>query len=148
MKYLILFLALSVSSPLLSQTQTYYGTWTKVNTTYIFDFELTLRTGNSESVSGSFLWTVVMYDEENFMSKVNYQNKINFKAIEYVKGVYNSDTGVCHLKGYKKDDPDNIIALDTYQLKINQNGELGGTTNSNGSWLGRIQGKEIESVAF
>ena len=148
MNKLILFLALSISSPLSSQIQQFYGTWTKVNTTYMFDFELTLRNGSSNTVSGYFLWKVVMFDEKNFMSKVHYQNKINFMAIEYVKGVYNSNTGECDLKGYKKDDPDNIIALDTYKLKIDQNGELGGTTSSNGTWLGRIQGKEIESIEF
>ena len=112
----------------------------------MFDFELTLKTGNSDAVTGFFIWKVVLYDEQNFMSKLHYQNKIDLTAIEYVKGVYNSTTGECDLKGYKKDDPNNIIALDTYKLKIDQNGEIGGTTNSNGSWLGRIQGIEIESL--
>lgn len=148
MKNFFLGLVLIASSSLYSQTQQFDGTWTKVYTTYMFDFELTLKSGDSDSVSGFFIWKVVMYDEQNFMSKVHYQNKIDFTAIEYVKGIYNSTSGECHLKGYKKDDPDNIIALDTYKLKIDQNGEIGGTTNSNGSWLGRIQGKEIDSLVF
>jgi hypothetical protein len=48
------------------------------------------------------------------------------------------------LKGYKKDDPDHIIGIDTYEIKVDKSGNIGGTTNANGTWLGRINGKQVE----
>jgi len=146
MKNFLLFLLLASSSTLLSQTQQFNGTWTKVNTTYQFDFELTLKINSSNQVEGYFLWKVIKYDEHNILSKQHYENKLNLTAKEYVKGVYYPSKGEYLLKGYKKEDPNSIIGIDIYKLTIDENGELGGTTNSNGSWLGRINGRQVFNV--
>jgi len=144
MKNLFLCLILTISSTLSSQTLQFNGTWTKVSTTYKFDFDLILKVSSSNQVEGYFLWKVIEYDKNNILSKQHYEKKINLTAKEYVKGIYYPSKGEYVLKGYKKDDPDNIIGIDIYELKIDRNGELGGITNSNGSWLGRINGKQIE----
>jgi len=47
------------------------------------------------------------------------------------------------LTGYAKEDPDNIIALDQYRLKVDGNGDLGGDTKAKGSWQGRINAKAL-----
>ena len=144
MKNLFLLILLSFSTSLLSQTQQFNGTWTKINTTYQFDFDLILKINNSNQVEGYFIWKVIKYDEKNMLSKKHYKNKINLTATEYVKGIYHPSKNEYVLKGYKKSDPHNIIGIDIYNLKLDKNGNLEGTTNANGSWLGRINGKQIE----
>lgn len=144
MKNLFLLILLSFSTSLLSQTQQFNGSWTKINTTYQFDFDLILKINSSNQVEGYFIWKVIKYDEKNILSKNHYEKKINHTAKEYVRGTYYPSKKEYVLKGYKKDDPHNIIGIDTYNLKIDKNGDFGGTTNANGSWLGRINGKQLE----
>jgi len=85
MKNLFLFLLFSISTTLLSQTQQYNGTWTKINTTYQFD--LILKINSSNQVEGYFIWKVIKYDEKNVLSKQHYEKKINWIAKEYVRGI-------------------------------------------------------------
>ena len=47
-------------------------------------------------------------------------------------------------KGYKKDDQHSIIGIDTYELTEDKKGNIGGPTNANGSWKGRINGRSVE----
>ena len=140
--FLILFL-LNVTS-VCSQTQQFNGTWTKVNTSYQFDFDLILEVKESNRVEGYFIWKLVRFDENNTSSKQYYQKKLGMTGKEYVKGTYNRSSGEYILKGYKKQDPNAIIGMDTYHLKLGENGDIGGTTNANGSWLGRIKGTPVK----
>ena len=95
-------------------------------------------------IEGYFEWTVIQYDINNPASKQHYEDRLNKTAKEYVKGKFIPSRNEYILKGYKKDDPHNIIALVIYHLKIDEYGNLGGNTNSNGSWLGRINGKPVK----
>ena len=144
MRNLMLLILLLNSSILISQTHQFTGFWNKINTTYVFEFDLVLDTDDQGNVSGHFHWTVVKYDENNAWSKTYYSEKIGATGREYVRGTYNKSTGELTLKGYRKDDPDQIIGIDTYHLKIDQNGDLSGETSANGSWLGRIKGRTSE----
>ena len=144
MKNLFLILLLLNVTTLFSQTNHFNGTWTKIDTTYEFDFELVLNEKGSNRVEGYFTWKVVRYDENSTFSKQYYEKKMGRTGKEYVKGTYNHAEGVYKLKGYKKHDPHAIIGLDTYNLKLDDNGEIGGTTNANGTWLGRIWGSKVK----
>ncbi len=144
MRNLILFVLLLNGSLLIGQTHQFTGFWTKINTTYVFEFDLILETDGAGKVSGHFQWTVIKYDEHNNQSKEYYGDKIGTTGREYVRGTYNKSTGELNLKGYRKDDPDMIIGIDTYYLKVDKNGDLSGDTNANGSWLGRIKGRTSE----
>ena len=144
MRNLILILLLFSTTTSLCQTKQFNGTWTKITTTYEFDFDLILKVKESNQVEGYFIWKVVHYDEYNISSKQYYENKIGMTAKEYVIGTYNHSEAEYILKGYKKEDPNAIIGMDTYKLKIGENGNIGGTTNANGTWLGRINAKQNE----
>ena len=144
MKNLLLFLFILNSATLLSQTKQFNGSWTKINTTYEFEFDLILNVKNSNQVEGYFVWKVVNYDNNNNSSKQYYEKKIGMTAKEYVSGTYDKLKGEYTLKGYKKEDSNKIIGMDTYNLKVDEYGDIGGTTNANGSWLGRINGKHIK----
>lgn len=142
-KILFLIFILNATT-LFCQTKNFTGVWTKVKTTYTFEFDLTLDIKEQDKVEGYFKWTVVQYDKNNPLSKNYYQNKIGKTATEYIKGTYAPSQNKYYLKGYKKDDPDNIIGIDTYEIKVDKSGNIGGTTNANGTWLGRINGKQVE----
>ena len=143
MKNLFLILLLLSVTALFSQTQQFNGTWTKVNTTYEFEFDLILEVKTSNRVEGYFIWKLVRSDENNTLSKQYYEKKMGMTGKEYVKGTYHSASGEYILRGYKKQDPNAIIGMDTYHLKLGENGDIGGTTNANGTWLGRIKGKQV-----
>ena len=146
MRSFIFLIFLFTSNILCSQSTQFNGFWTKVNTTYIFEFELILNDAGPTQVEGYFNWRLVKYDEKDRSSQEYYGKKIGLRAREYVKGTFDAKSNVYKLKGYKKDDPDNIIGIDTYNIRIVENGQLKGTTNANGSWLGRINGRKSEIV--
>jgi hypothetical protein len=131
------------SNSLYSQVKQFEGTWTKLNTTYLFEFDLVLNHLENNNVEGYFIWKVIKYDKGSFMSINHYGERLGTTGKEFVKGTYNPATREYLLKGYKKEDPNSIIGLDTYHLKVDQNNDIGGTTNANGSNLGRINGKEV-----
>ncbi|MFT5383429.1 MAG: hypothetical protein ACI81W_000827 [Saprospiraceae bacterium] len=140
----ILFLSTQFfSNSLFSQLKKFEGTWIKLNTTYVFDFDLVLNHAENNTVQGYFIWKVIKYDEGNFRSINHYKDKLGATGKEFVKGSYNPYIREYLIKGYKKEDPNNIIGLDTYHIKVDQNNDIGGTTNANGSHLGRINGKEV-----
>ncbi len=123
------------------QTQHFRGSWTRIGTNYLFDFDLHLEHGAGNQVQGHFDWKFVQYDETDEFSVSYYRNKIGATAKEYVKGTWNPTTRTYHLKGYKKDDPNAIIATDEYLLKLDSDGDIGGETKSHNTWLGRINGE-------
>jgi len=141
MRLLILTLLIFSSTASFGQTKTYNGTWTKITTTYAFDFDLILNVNAANQVEGYFIWKAVHYDEFNILSKEYYEDKLGMTAKEYVKGTYNPKEREYLLKGYKKEDPNAIIGIDTYKLQIDENGNIGGTTNANGTWMGKINSK-------
>ncbi len=142
-KFLMIILLFSVQS-IHAQNQQFTGTWTKVNTTYVFEFDLIIHNRGSNQVEGYFNWKVVEYDENNLFSRAHYKDKIGLKAREFVRGTYNPKSKEYHLKGFKKEDPHNIIGMDTYHSKLDKDGNIGGNTNANGSWLGRINGEGLK----
>lgn len=139
---LILFVLLfSNITALNAQNSNYTGSWTKVNTTYVFDFVLSLRITENNQVTGVFNWQVIRADENSESSTTYYTSKIGKTAKEYVRGTYDPVRDIIYIHGYKKEDPDAIIGLDYYKLVVDDEGSIGGTTRTNGSWLGRIHGK-------
>lgn len=125
------------------QTQLFHGTWTRLGTNYIFEFDLHLEHGAGNNVTGFFNWKFIQYDESDAFSVSYYKDKIGLTAKEYLRGTWDAATKTYHLKGYAKDDPNTIIALDEYLLKVDGNGDIGGETSSRNSWLGRINAKAL-----
>ena len=142
----ILFIAFLVTGCLVGavcQTHLYHGTWTRLGTSYLFEFDLHLEQGKGNTVDGYFNWKFVQYDENDTFSVSYYEDKIGMTAKEYVRGTWDDATKTYHLKGYQKDDPNSIIALDEYLLKVDGNGDIEGETKSHDSWLGRINAKAL-----
>ncbi len=141
--FLLLFSSNLIPNILTAQTSQFTGTWTKLNTTYVFEFDLILKHQANGQVEGYFSWKVVQYDKKSPSSKQYYEDKIGMTAKEFVRGTYNPKTKEYQLHGYKKEDPNQIIGTDNYRLKVDQNGDIGGKTQSHGPWKGRINGKSV-----
>lgn len=126
-----------------SQTRLYQGTWIRLSTGYLFEFDLHLEHGTGNMVQGYFNWKFLKCDENDAFAVSYYKDKIGMTAKEYIRGTWDANSHTYYLKGYKKDDPNEIISLDEYQLKVDENGDLGGETKSQGTWLGRINAKAL-----
>ena len=141
----VLFVVLSFSSTCLTaQNKHFQGTWTMIGTTYVFEFDLYLKHEEGNNVTGYFDWEVVRYDENSLESKDYYQPKLGTTAKEFVRGKFNPKTKEYLLKGFKKDDPHQIISPDLYRLQLDENGDIGGDSKAHNTWLGRINGNDVE----
>lgn len=127
-----------------AQTKHFQGTWTKLGTTYVFEFDLYLNHTEGKNVDGYFDWKVTAPDEKNVYSTSHYNERLGTTAREYLKGTYDEKSKTYVLSGYKKDDPNLIIDPDDYILKVDENGDIGGKTKAHGTWKGRINGKPLE----
>jgi serine/threonine protein kinase len=94
----------------------------------IYSAEVNLdKAGSANSIQGSITWTLI---SSALQSR---QSKIGLTATEFVKGNYNPMTRILSMEGYRKDDPNNIIALDIYRLVLSGDGKsLGGATGNPG----------------
>jgi hypothetical protein len=147
MKNLSLFLilcSLFIFNSLSGQTRHFNGTWVKAKTTYLFGFDLILKHLDGNRVEGVFVWEVVNYDENSPSSINYYKTKLGKTGKEFVMGSYSPKSKEYLLKGYRKEDPYKIIGLDVYRIKVDQNGDIGGTTKALNSWLGKINGKGVQ----
>lgn len=139
-------------SELHSQSLAIDGTFTQEGSTLQFNFKLTLNEKAENIYSGKFEWTLINADRKDPYSFNYFSNRLGLISIEYVNGKYDSITNSLKLIGYKKDDPFEIIGLDEYNLNIDINGNVTGTSLSNGANSGiikgnliQISGKEFES---
>lgn len=142
---LSLFALLSFNAnDLFAQNQHFQGAWTMIGTTYVFEFDLYLKDGDWNNVTGYFDWKVANYDENSPASRDYYQSKLGTTAKEFVRGTYNPETREYILKGYKKEDPNEIISTDLYRLQLDENGDIGGDSKAHNTWKGRINGNALK----
>ena len=146
LRFLVLIASFSLTcNQLLAQEKHFNGTWTLIGTTYVFEFDLYLKHDQSNNVAGHFDWKVANYDENSADSKRYYEPKLGSTAKEFVRGTFNPNTKEYFLKGYKKVDPHLIISTDSYRLKIDENGDIGGDTKAHNTWKGRINGNAVKN---
>src|SRR3970282_2048506 len=63
-------------------------------------------------------------------------------------GRFGARCGLLSLDGWRKDDPDSILGLDTYRLVLTENGRaLVGPTRSHGDWEGRFEATRAGAAA-
>jgi hypothetical protein len=108
----------------------YKGDWISKMTSYGADVTITEVAGD---IRGQIVWTL--------RSSPNPQkvNKIGTTAIEYVQGTYNPQTRMLDLKGFRKDDPNEIIILDNYHLSVADDNQTIIGNSINGKFILRRQ---------
>lgn len=118
---------LSVEHRALSSTWT--GRW--VGGGFVFKARLFLRVSRDDQAEGHIVWTVVSAPQHS----TEYRKKIGFKGTEHIRGHYDPATNLLSIKGVRKDDPDNVIGLDTYRLVLTRDHDmLVGVSSHRGKW--------------
>lgn len=109
------------------------GVWTN-EAGHEYQAELDMTIALDGRVEGSIRWMLVQspHHEE--------QARIGLRGVEYIEGAFDAATGALTLRGTRLDDPNGILGLDEYRLVVSPNGQyVVGLTQSNGTWLGRIE---------
>jgi hypothetical protein len=108
-------------------------------------------TGDWSSPSGAYLTIVVDLNDDGAggitgriewtlrrTNRPDKKSKIGMSATEYVSGTFDPGTRVLSMKGYRKDDPDNVLVMvDTYRLDLSGN-TLKGKALNGGKWDGSV----------
>ncbi len=97
-------------NPNLTPTGKWSGDWTSKST--YFTAEATFTETGGGKVTGQIVWTI------RRTTNPKKTDKIGTSAVEEVQGVFNPSTRMLTLKGFRKNDPNNIIILDRYNLSL------------------------------
>lgn len=100
----------SEPNPDLTPTGSWSGDWSSKTTYFTAEANLTETTGGR--VTGQIVWTI------RRTSNPKKTDKIGTSAVEDVQGAFNPSTRILTLRGIRKNDPNNIIILDRYNLSL------------------------------
>jgi hypothetical protein len=140
MKKLFLFLAAALFVHAgIAQVSYYKGEWTRKNKQELFTGIFKIGIKKDGKATGQFVWTVLAVDSTNSSFLDMYSGKAGMCGIEYVEGTFNAKTNDFYLEGKLKDDPNLIIGLDKYHLKLAANKQIiYGTTETEGTNEGLV----------
>lgn len=105
------------------------GDWSSPSGAYL-TIGLNLNDDGNGNVNGQINWTLRRSNRPDKM------NKIGLTATEYVSGHFDNATGTLSLRGYRKDDPNNVLVMvDTYRLRMSGDSRrLSGSARNGGNW--------------
>ena len=143
--FIFLFSVLSLGTN--AQVNYYKGEWTVVDKKEFFT--CIARINAKEGVaSGELVWTYWSTDSSSEPMKEMYKGKKGKKAIEFLEGTYEPGSRDLALEGISKQDPDSIIGMDKYTLKISANGQvIFGKTDNNGDGKGMFLALKLNPIA-
>lgn len=107
-----------------SPTGTWTGTWAGGSSQFTAAMSLTESNG---TVSGRIVWTLVRTTNPKKIGKEG------LSATEYVQGTYDASTRMLKMHGVRKDDPNGLVILDTYNLSVSEDGRTIGGQSRNGT---------------
>jgi hypothetical protein len=123
---------LAAQSPFVGQ---WHGRWTGDN--YAYSAEVDLVAVSGTVFNGTIHWTMAV------TPNAEDKPKVGVTAVEYVSGEVDPTSGELHLKGYQKEDPQSIIDLDEYKLKVDGGDVIRGTTSDHNTWAGQLRLRRV-----
>lgn len=112
-------------NPNLNPSGRWTGDWTSSKAHYTA--VVVLNDNGGGKFTGEIYWTLQRHTNPKKIYKAG------ATATEYVQGTFNPTTRTIVLSGYRKDDPQDIVVLDKYNLTLAENNQnLGGGSKSNG----------------
>lgn len=107
------------------------GGWSTLSGTRL-DIEFTLNETGVNQIEGQIRWTL-----RNTV-RPDKKDKVGLSATEYIRGGYDPQKRLLNLKGYRKDDPDNVLVMiDDYLLTVSEDGRsITGKARNGGRWNG------------
>ena len=133
-KHLLMISLFLAATPLIAQEPTPAGSWTGTwdspnGSVYTAVAQFTVATDGS--LDGAIKWTLKDTRRADLAPKMGQQ------GTEYVRGAYDGRCRVASFAGYKLDDPQHILGMDTYWLILAPNGQgFGGVTANGDRWTG------------
>lgn len=113
------------TNPNLNPTGRWTGDWTSNKAHYTA--VMVLNDNGGGKFTGEIYWTL----QRHTNPQKSY--KAGATATEYVQGMFNPATRRIFLSGYRKDDPNDIVILDKYNLTLSENNHnLDGGSKSSG----------------
>lgn len=130
-----------------AQLAYYKGEWTMIDQQDLFTgiFKISLK--KDGTVSGQLVWTYQATDSTDNNTLALYKGKRKGTiGIENVEGHYTAATRSIYFEGIRKVDPDEVIGLDKYTLKLSNNKQvIYGTTATGGSNKGLFYAVKINN---
>lgn len=114
------------TNPNLTPSGSWSGDWNSKTTYFTATANFTESGGK---VSGQIVWTIRRTTNPKKI------DKIGTSAVEYVQGAFNPATRMLSLKGYRKDDPNNIVILDRYNLILAEDNQTINGRSINGNFV-------------
>lgn len=114
------------TDPNLTPSGSWSGEWNSKTTYFTATADFTESGGK---VSGQIVWTIRRTTNPKKI------DKIGASAVEYVQGAFNPATRMLSLKGYRKDDPNNIVILDRYNLILAEDNQTINGRSINGNFI-------------
>jgi hypothetical protein len=115
---LLIFVMILAAYTNIAQVTYYKGEWTMKNKHDLFTGIFKIGIKKDGNVTGQFVWTFLAADSTNSSMVDMYSGKKGMSGIEYVEGNFNGATNDFYFEGKSKDDPNNILGLDKYHLKL------------------------------
>ena len=109
-----------------SPTGNWSGDWNSRSTAFTATASFTETNGKIE---GQIDWNLIRTTNPKKIDKVG------SRATEYVRGSFSPQTGRIELRGYRKDDPQNIVILDRYVLKVSADNRQISGKSINGNFI-------------
>ena len=103
---------------------------------FVFALDMELSAEDERRIEGQIEWTL------EASPRLLERRKVGERAIEYVRGSFDRESGSLSLEGYRQDDPRNVIGLDVYRLDLSGD-VLSGKTRNHGPWTGRFSAKRV-----
>jgi hypothetical protein len=131
---LLIFMLLFTLTCSFAQISYYKGEWTSKNKTDLFTGIFKIDIKKDGIVNAELLWIYRAIDSSNQELVNLYAGKKGKSGIEYATGNFSPNTNDLYIEGKEKDDPDVILGVDKYHLKLTANkqaiygfSETGGT---------------------
>lgn len=101
------------ADPTLTPSGSWSGDWTSDKNTSAFTAKAEFQETGGR-VEGWIVWTLVRSANPQKMYKSG------LTAVEYVRGTFDPPTRLMKVRGYRKDDPNNLVIYDAYNLSLSE----------------------------
>ena len=143
----IIFLYCCFMQSLGAQVTYYKVEWSMKNKQDLFTGICKIELKDNTDIKGEIAWTFLAVDSTDKSMMDMYEGKKGKSGIEKVGGSYTATTHDVYFEGIDKDDPNLILALDKYSLKLSANKQvLYGTTATGGTNSGMFYAVKLNNA--
>ena len=132
----------------MAQVSYFKGEWTIVNKHDLFTGIFKIAVKKDGIAKAEIVWTYLAIDSTKQEMVDLYKGKKGKSGTEYLEGRFDAATGDFYFEGKQKDDPDTILGLDKYHVKLSANKQaIYGTTETEGTNEGLLYAVKIANKA-